>query len=96
MLKKVSHYVDSPEVRFIERYTNGYLYVDQKNQFQFNFAGMTGFSFQEVLIRNAQKVKVALEEISKIEAGEIMNYTAMEKESENRKVDHYNLRMWGE
>ena len=37
--------------------------------------------------------KAALDQIKAIENGEIINKTSVEKESENRQVDHYNLRM---
>lgn len=42
--------------------------------------------------RYEYNAKVALQQIADIEAGKIVNTTAVKEETEDRPVDHYNLR----
>jgi len=73
---------------------NSHVYHDPTSEFTLNFAGFqTLGNFESTLDQYQHSVRVALDKISQIEKGDIVNATANKKESENRSVDHYNLRM---
>jgi glucose-6-phosphate isomerase len=50
-------------------------------------------SIRDVLTAQQPKIDAALSLISRMESGEVVNQTSNPKESENRQVDHYNLRL---
>jgi len=84
------------EIKLVEHnYMNGHVYHDAKSQFTLNLSGFatTLGNLQKTLDDYQYSVKIAIDKIKKIESGDIVNATANQKESENRSVDHYNLRM---
>jgi glucose-6-phosphate isomerase len=75
-------------------WNNNHLYHDPESQFTLNLYGWNSLNnLEDVLDQYKYSIRIALETISQIERGEVVNCTANEKESENRAVDHYNLRM---
>ena len=50
-------------------------------------------SIPAVLAAHKPKLDKAFELIRKMESGEIVNHTDVKAESEDRQVDHYNLRL---
>lgn len=95
MFRKVVQVDDivARELEYVERFLNGYNFVDPRSGFEFNFAGMSSFELKTALVNYRLQIAKAILEINKIESGEIMNYSAVKAESENRAVDHYNLRL---
>eukprot|EP00768_Dysnectes_brevis_P008349 gnl/Dysnectes_brevis/750_a823_4315.p1 GENE.gnl/Dysnectes_brevis/750_a823_4315~~gnl/Dysnectes_brevis/750_a823_4315.p1 ORF type:complete len:563 (+),score=199.68 gnl/Dysnectes_brevis/750_a823_4315:30-1691(+) len=75
------------------RYTSGYVYYDETTDFSLSLAGFSPIEMDKAMKRYEHAFTAAFDMIDRIEAGEIVNHTAVEAESEDRKVDHYNLRM---
>nr|CAG4714790.1 unnamed protein product [Naegleria fowleri] len=78
----------------------GYTLHDHSTNFTFNISGFLSqtasptTTIQSLLKENyAHAVKVAAEKIRGIESGKVVNKTVIVSESENRCVDHYNLRL---
>jgi glucose-6-phosphate isomerase len=76
-----------------KRYQNGYLFLDQETGFQVDLAGYFDFKKEKFAAKKIKLWEKAYKNIINIENGEIVNRTKHPKESENRAVDHYNLRM---
>ncbi|EFC47320.1 predicted protein, partial [Naegleria gruberi] len=78
----------------------GYIFHDKETNFTFNISGFLSqtasptTTIQTLLKENyVHAVKVAAQKIKEIENGQIVNKTVIASESENRSVDHYNLRL---
>lgn len=70
-------------------------YYDEKSGFklQIHFEPTLGEDFGAIVEEYKPKVAKALDLIKRMENGEIVNHTEVKAESEDRMVDHYNLRM---
>jgi glucose-6-phosphate isomerase len=70
------------------------IFYDEKTGFkmQIYFKPTLGDDFQSIVDSYKPKVAKALDLIKRMENGEIVNYTEVKAESENRMVDHYNHR----
>mmetsp|Transcript_2397 Transcript_2397/g.3483 ORF Transcript_2397/g.3483 Transcript_2397/m.3483 type:complete len:566 (-) Transcript_2397:27-1724(-) len=83
--------------QFEKQYLEGsHIFFDDQTSFKLTFScfeSISGKSFDELLKSQKSRIRMALQEIEDIESGKIVNKTTHEKESENRAVDHYNLRM---
>jgi len=80
--------------------SQGYIVHDKQSGFTLNISGFISqtaspnTSIQSLLKENySHAVKVAQSKIQQIENGEVVNKTVIASESENRSVDHYNLRL---
>jgi len=80
------------EKTYTDRFLSGYVFTDPKTGFELNYAAITGFDLKKSISENTGLIEEAYQEIKAIEAGEIVNKTAVIAESENRAVDHYSLR----
>jgi glucose-6-phosphate isomerase len=72
---------------FIARFFGGYRIVDTESGFELDYAGLKGFDQERVIREKAEDIKRAMGNLELIESGGIANPT------ENRQVDHYNLRI---
>ncbi|KAL9645235.1 hypothetical protein ABK040_002435 [Willaertia magna] len=75
----------------------GYIIHDPKTQFTLNVSGFfttLPTNIQQLVKENYSfAIQVAKQKISDIEEGKIVNKTVIKHETENRAVDHYNLRL---
>jgi len=85
---------------FIEtehRYLHTHVFHDPKSNFTLN---VSGFDVLDDLDKVQQKyqyaIKHAMDKVKQIESGAIVNKTANKAETEDRAVDHYNLRLHDE
>ncbi|KAH0792041.1 Glucose-6-phosphate isomerase [Histomonas meleagridis] len=69
-------------------------FVDNESGFRLDIHFENVFkSIPDVMAEQQPKIEKALKLIERMENGEIVNHTAVVAESEDRQVDHYNLRM---
>ncbi|OHT06145.1 glucose-6-phosphate isomerase family protein [Tritrichomonas foetus] len=69
-------------------------YFDPSSGFRFDVHFESTFSnIENVYSTQQPKFEKALDLIKRMEAGEIVNHTEVKAESEDRQVDHYNLRL---
>lgn len=77
-------------------FKSGHVFHDPTSNFTLNFAGFGGIapSFEELVKDKfyAYSIKNANSLIERIEKGEIVNHSVVKEQSEDRAVDHYNLR----
>lgn len=88
--------MNTAELKLVQHnYMNGHVYHDVHSQFTLNLSGFTGTlnNLDKTLEDYHYSIEAALSKIKAIESGATVNATANKKESENRSVDHYNLRM---
>ena len=80
---------------FVHFHSMATTYYDEKSGFrmQIHFEPTLGDNFEAIVNEYKPKVAQALELIKRMENGEIVNHTEVKEESEDRMVDHYNLRM---
>ncbi|KAJ5074317.1 glucose-6-phosphate isomerase [Anaeramoeba ignava] len=69
------------------------VFFDSDSGFTMNYYGAKLLNKKKVFNEFRYNVKHALEYIKRIENGELVNSTGVLEESENRAVDHFNLRM---
>jgi len=75
------------------RHLAGYQCYDPRTRFGLSYAGFRGFSLGGKLKEYRHAVGRAFTLIRDIERGKPVNSTVVAEESENRPVDHYNLRL---
>lgn len=75
------------------RHFSGYQCYDPRTRFGLSCAGFRGFSMPAKLREYRYAVDKAFSLIRAIESGQAVNSTVVKEESENRPVDHYNLRL---
>lgn len=78
---------------FEEKYLNTHVFYDEKTNFTLNFAGFAPLTNLKVFKDYKYSIEAALEKFKEIEQGKVVNKTSVKEESENRSVDHYNLRL---
>ncbi|KAJ3445249.1 glucose-6-phosphate isomerase [Anaeramoeba flamelloides] len=76
----------------LKNYSEGYFFHCNETDFTLDYSGMVE-NKEKLLTSHSDLVNLALDTVQKIEKGEIVNKTEVTQESENRAVDHYNLRM---
>ncbi|KAL0489983.1 glucose-6-phosphate isomerase [Acrasis kona] len=75
------------------RYLNGHVFHDAKSNFTLNLAGFELLDdINKIKKTHEYSVKKAIAKVVEIESGAIVNTTANKEETEDRAVDHYNLR----
>lgn len=76
-----------------QRYLNTHVYHDAKSNFTLNLSGFELLSDLQKIQKTYQyAIQRAIQKVKEIESGAIVNHTANKEESEDRAVDHYNLR----
>ncbi|GIQ86592.1 phosphoglucose isomerase, partial [Kipferlia bialata] len=73
-----------------------YRFYDNETDFQLSFAGFRAVDDAKAVFEDAaakEGCDKALALMARMEAGEVINHTAVKAESEDRQVDHYNLRL---
>eukprot|EP01080_Neovahlkampfia_damariscottae_P005431 gene5431-9244_t len=76
-----------------DKYLKTHVFHDEKSNFTLNLSGIESLdNLESVLHQYRYSVEHALQKFEDIENGKIVNKTCVKEESENRSVDHYNLR----
>jgi glucose-6-phosphate isomerase len=74
-------------------YLNSHVFHDPKSNFTLNLSGFDVLSDLEKVQKSYKyAVQQAIHKIKLVESGEVVNKTANKEETEDRAVDHYNLR----